>query len=154
MVLFDIEKAFDRVWHAGLIYKLYKLEFPFYLIKIINSFLKDRKFVVRVGTSISEEKSIPFGLPQGSSLSPSLYNLFIHDIPEGGTEMALYADDTAIFTSSRFSKTIEKRLKNKSKQLLNYFTKWKITINKNKTQAIFFSRRRKKTTPKRIYKYK
>lgn len=62
--------------------------------------------------------------------------------------MALYADDTAIFTSSRFSKTIEKRLKNKSKQLLNYFTKWKITINKNKTQAIFFSRRRKKQLPK------
>lgn len=148
MVLFDIEKAFDRVWHAGLIYKLHKLEFPIYIIKIIGSFLENRKFIVKVGSSNSETKSIPYGLPQGSTLSPTLYNLFINDIPEGDTEMALYADDTAIFTSSRFAKTIEKRLQKKSKQLLNYFTKWKITINKSKTNAIFFTRRKTKQLPK------
>ena len=44
----DAEKAFDKVWHAGLIYKLINLKVPLYIIKFIKSFLTDRTFKIRI----------------------------------------------------------------------------------------------------------
>jgi hypothetical protein len=54
-VFLDIEKAFDITWHPGLLYKLSKLEFPTSLIKLISSFLSQRKFRV----SVEDEMSTP-----------------------------------------------------------------------------------------------
>ena len=51
-VFLDLEKAFDNVWHKGLIYKLIKLNFPPYLILLIESYLKDRKMVVEINVLI------------------------------------------------------------------------------------------------------
>lgn len=58
VLAFDIEKAFDRVWHAGLTKKMINLDFPFYLTKIIDSFLSNRSFSVVVGTKKSGVKEI------------------------------------------------------------------------------------------------
>lgn len=87
---------------------------------------------------------ISAGVPQGSTLSPILYNIFTSDIPIPlGTDMGLYADDTAILTADESVATIINNLKNAFNSISNYFSKWKININTSKTQAIFFSRRRK-----------
>lgn len=150
MLAIDVEKAFDRVWHKGLLFKLIKKEVPGYLIKILNSFLSNRIFKVRVGLSLSSNRSIRYGVPQGGVLSPVLYNVYTSDIPElEDCELALFADDTAIFTSSRFYKTIKKRLTKATHTLFRYFLKWKITINSGKTGAIFFTRRKAKQLPGR-----
>lgn len=53
MVLIDVEKAFDSVWHDGLIHKLEKIETPTHLTKMIASFLKNRKFIVRISSRIN-----------------------------------------------------------------------------------------------------
>lgn len=53
LVLLDNEKAFDTVWHGGLLYKMIALHFPPFLINLVRSFLKDRDFVVSVGTGVS-----------------------------------------------------------------------------------------------------
>lgn len=79
LVLMNIEKAFDTIWYNGLIFKLFKFKFPIYLIKIIKSFLADRKFLVAIGNSKSCIKNIIAGLPQRSVLSPILYSIFISD---------------------------------------------------------------------------
>lgn len=154
MVLVDIEKAFDRVWHDGLVYKLIKLNFPHYITKIIFEFLQNRNFHVNVLGATSTNHELPFGTPQGCVLSPTLYNIYTHDIPtDSESSIALFADDTALFTSSRFAKQITKRLEKNTKKLIKYFTRWKIKLNESKTQAIFFSRRRTRqlpTTPFRI----
>lgn len=148
-IAFDIEKAFDRVWHAGLLYKLKSNSFPPYLIKLLNSFLTNRTFKVGVGSATSDSFKIPFGVPQGSVLSPILYNIYTSDIPcPIDCSIASFADDTALYTSSRFYKTIKKRLENGSKVLSRYFSKWKIAVNNSKTKAIFFTKRRKKQKPK------
>lgn len=76
MVLFDIEKAFDSVWHNGLVYKLHQLKFPMHLCRIIHSFCSDRNFTVHANGAQSSQKIIPAGLPQGSVLSPTLYCIF------------------------------------------------------------------------------
>jgi hypothetical protein len=62
-VFLVIEKAFDTSWHAGLLHKLSKLEFSTNLIKLIGSFLSNRKFCVSV------EGEMQAGVPQGSVLS-------------------------------------------------------------------------------------
>lgn len=153
LVSLDMEKCFDRVWHNGLIYKLIMTNTPHYIIKIIHSFLQNRTFQVSVNNHLSNTHSISFGVPQGSVLSPTLYNIFIHDIPQiQNCQLALYADDTALFCTSRFAKHIINNLEKGVKKINSYYTRWKMSTNNNKTQVIFFTKRRTKQLPHRNFK--
>lgn len=143
MILLDVEKAFDSVWHNGLISKLKTLGFPLYLIKIIQSFLADRIFNVSIFGSNSTTRIIPAGVPQGSVLSPTLFNIYTSDIPKPKhCDLALYADDTAIYCHGRSPNTMTRRLINALKTLSDYYAKWRIKINDSKTQAAFFPYRK------------
>lgn len=148
VVLLDIEKAFDSVWHDGLIHKLIKMKIPSYLIRLINAFIRNRHFSVYVNNNISNKIKIPAGLAQGTCISPILYALFVADIPtDPSTKIALYADDTAIYSSSKQTNTIVNRLNSSLASLQNYFNKWRIKLNSSKTQAIIFpfdNKRRRK----------
>ncbi|GBP74302.1 Probable RNA-directed DNA polymerase from transposon BS [Eumeta japonica] len=73
-VFFDVAKAFDRVWHAGLIYKLYSFQVPDRLIIIIQNYLANRHFTFRHERTHSTRRLIKVGVPQGSTLSPLLYS--------------------------------------------------------------------------------
>lgn len=139
ILLLDIEKAFDSIWHEGLIYKLKKYDFPLYLLKIIRSFLTDRTFQVVVNNTTSSIRKIPAGVPQGAVLSPTLYSIYVSDfVPRKGTEIALYADDKALIVKGKLSNSIVKRLEKSLHTCTQYYSKWKIKINVNKTQAILF----------------
>ncbi|GFW52293.1 probable RNA-directed DNA polymerase from transposon BS [Trichonephila clavipes] len=97
MLFVDIAKAFDKIWHNGLLSKMMRLGFSDQLIKIIHSYLNSREFRVRVENSLSTPRPILSGVPQGSLLGPKLFNLYINDIPKAvGVHLAMYADDTAI----------------------------------------------------------
>lgn len=144
MVLLDIKAAFDSVWHDGLIFKLIQLNFPPYIIKIVQNFLKCRSFKVHIGSTHSSLFNINAGCPQGSCLSPVLYNIYTADIPTiGNCVMSIFADDTAILCSAKLSSDIVSDLQLALGKLFEYFTKWKIAINCEKSQAIYFSRKRK-----------
>lgn len=73
MVSLDIEKAYDSVWQDAILHKMVVADFPIRLVKIVQSFLKHRSFQVTVNGTFSEKKTIPYGVPQGSVLSPTLY---------------------------------------------------------------------------------
>lgn len=144
MILLDIEKAFDSVWHKGIIYKMIKFKVPLYLCKIVQSFLSDRCFSVHVNSGISSLFTFNFGVPQGSVLGPLLYNLYTSDIPTIPLcEIAIFADDTAIYSSDELALNIESNLVQAVEILSNFYNKWKIKLNADKFQAIFFSRKRK-----------
>ncbi|GFW65410.1 probable RNA-directed DNA polymerase from transposon X-element [Trichonephila clavipes] len=64
ILFLDIAKAFDKIWHDGLLIKLIRLDFPPPLIKSIHSFLSDRSFRVRVDKTLSSPRPIRSGLPQ------------------------------------------------------------------------------------------
>jgi hypothetical protein len=74
-VFLDIEKAFDTTWHSGLLYKLFKLEFSTNLIKLLGSFVSQRKFRVSVEGKISTPRVMQAGVPQGAVLSPTLFDM-------------------------------------------------------------------------------
>jgi hypothetical protein len=92
-VFLDTEKAFDTTWQPGLLYKLSKLHFSIRLIKLIGSFLSQRKFRVSVENKMSTPRYMQAGMPQGSILSPTLYNLYINDTPQtSGMNIPLFAE--------------------------------------------------------------
>ncbi|GBN58931.1 putative RNA-directed DNA polymerase from transposon BS [Araneus ventricosus] len=81
-VFLDVQKAFDRVWIQGLIHKLIRYKTPPHLLKLLKSYLEERKFAVKVGNSISEAKIMRAGIPQGGKILPVLYSLYVNDIPK------------------------------------------------------------------------
>lgn len=142
MLTFDVEKAFDSVWHKGLLYKMTKLKFPMYITKLVQSFLHKRSFHVLINGSVSKTYNIIAGVPQGSVLSPILYNIFTSDLKITTCEKGMFADDTSVQNAGKNPKKILKNLNSASKQLSDYCRKWKIKLNDDKTQAAFFTRRR------------
>lgn len=144
MVLLDIKAAFDSVWHDALIHKLLRIGLDIPTVTIIRSYLTERSFKVHIGDKCSSEYSIPAGCPQGSCLSPVLYNIFIYDFPLlPSCESSIFADDTAILSSGTIADDILEKLQDSVNNVLNYFNKWNILVNPSKTNAIFFTRKRK-----------
>ncbi|CAM4981949.1 unnamed protein product [Rotaria socialis] len=94
----DYQKTYDRVWHAALLCKLEKMGMPLNLLKMTNSWLKERKAYVEYGEITSQIFSINIGLPQGSSLSPYLFIVFHSDLTNylGAHSCHLFADDLCV----------------------------------------------------------
>jgi len=92
----DISQALDRVWHEGPLFKIKPLLHPTYYL-LIKSYLTDRYFQVRVGTSHSGLAKISAGVPQGGILSPLLFNIYTADqLTSPFTTVIEFADDKAI----------------------------------------------------------
>lgn len=143
LLCMDIEKAFDKVHHDFLIYKLIQAKIPSPFWKIIRSSFKNRKFQVTMDGKLSSPKPIQAGVPQGSVLSPLMYALYTRDTPkQEGTAFTLYADDTAIYAKDkniRFAKTLLQEFINK---LENYWNTWAIKVNPTKSALMCFTRKR------------
>ena len=149
LICIDLEKAFDSVWHTGLVYKLIERRFPHYLVKTIHSYLVERSFRVHVGEFASPAKEIKIGVAQGSVLAPWLFNLYLHDIPRTqGVPLYMFADDTALSAQSWRLVTVINRLNKGISTLQKYFTRWKIKMNPTKSQAILLTRRRPDSIPR------
>ena len=138
----DIESAFDSVWHDAVLAKMHKTKFPVFLTKLVKSFLTDRSFAVRIQNSVSTSQTIPAGVPQGSVLSPTLFNIFLHDFPtHPRTRVALFADDAAIFAEAGRKSLSNALVQEHANQLQRYYHRWKIRLNIPKSQVIHFSTR-------------
>lgn len=144
MVMLDIAKAFDSVWHSGLLVKLKRFGIPTQLCRIIKSFLENRQFRVRVDNIKSNWRPIRAGTPQGALLSPLLYSLYIADIPppQNG-ELAQFADDTAVYYSHWNIICLVRRMRKELEKLTKYFQDWKLGLNKEKTEALIFTNKKK-----------
>jgi hypothetical protein len=142
-VFLDIEKAFDTAWQPGLLYKLSKLNFPTNLIKRISSFLSQRKFWVSVEGEVSTPRYMQAGVPQGSVLSPTLYNLYINDTPHiSSVNLALFADDTCLYATDRKEGYVLRKIQRGLDSMAAWCERWNIKINEDKTRAIYYCHRR------------
>lgn len=110
-VLLDVEKAFDRVWHAGLIHKIQTFGISHDLVSIIKNYLSNRTFTVKIEEEESTSRPINARVPQGSVLGPLLFNIYTSDIPKPTrTEIGQFADDTILYYSHRWPKAINRGL--------------------------------------------
>ncbi|GBM96110.1 RNA-directed DNA polymerase from mobile element jockey [Araneus ventricosus] len=138
-VFLDIQKAFDRMWNDGLIYKLIQLNFPKYLINIFKSFLENRTFKVIIHGESSNTGVIKAGTPQGSVLSPILYSIFTSDFPSHPRIITcLFADDSAVLAQGSTINYILRTLQSFLNSLEEWLAKWRIAVNTDKTKAIMF----------------
>ncbi len=142
-IFFDISKAFDKVWHNGLIYKLIKLNVPGYILKYIADFLKDRKFKVSIGDSMSEFGNILCSVPQGSVLGPLLFLIYINDIPLADSKhvcySSLFADDLATIFFYQKKGLVKSRMNIYLKNLVKWLFKWRLKMNSKKCCYTIFS---------------
>jgi Reverse transcriptase (RNA-dependent DNA polymerase)/Endonuclease-reverse transcriptase len=145
-VFLDVAKAFDRVWHSGLLTDLIHLNFPRPIIKFLHSYLSGRSFYVSVRDQHSTTRPILAGVPQGSVLGPVLFNLHTTDFPTNipGVEVALYADDAALLARSFSTKRIESLLQTALDTIAAWYATKRIAINPAKTTATLFTRAKKR----------
>ena len=99
-VFLNISKAFDQVWHNGLIFKLQKNGISGNLFKVSEHFLTNRKKSFVLNGQSSSWTNVKAGFPQGSNLGPLLFLIYINDLADGlSCNTKLFADDTSLHNS-------------------------------------------------------
>ena len=95
----DISKAFDRVWHAGLLQKLRSWGISGQIFGLMSSFVSSGQLLVVLDGKSSQEYLVSAGVPQGSILDPTLFLLYINDLPDGVIRgIGISSDDTTLYS--------------------------------------------------------
>ena len=105
-VFLDISKAFDKVWHEGLIFKLKQSSISGSLLKLFGNYLHNRKQRVALNGSYSDYSIAESGVPQGSVLGPLLFLVYIYDLKRNIKSNIKFFADADAFLSSERSYTI------------------------------------------------
>ena len=140
-VFVDLQQAYDRVWRKGLLKKMNDYGIHGNLYKWIKDFLTDRLIQTKVQNAFSSKKVLEEGLPQGSSLSCTLFLIFLNDLPmELKSEKGQYADDLSFWQTQNKVGTCAILLNEDLKRLDSYCSKWKLKINYGKTVYTIFTK--------------
>ena len=139
-IFIDLEKAFDTVNHQILCNKLNYYGFRGKINDLLKSFLTNRKQFVSVNGYDSSQLEIKCGVPQGSTLSPLLFLVYINDLrfSLGYVTPSHFADDTSIIYASKILKTIETNLNYDLKCVSEWLRSNRLSLNGSKTKLLFF----------------
>ena len=136
MVFCDVSKAFDRVWHKGLIFKLKQHGIDDNLLEWISDYLNN----LVIKSCKSDYKKTNAGVPQGSVLGPLLFLIYANNISESLLSLTrLFADDSSLFYSATSMLDIEGIINSDLQILSNWVKQWLINFNPLKTEAILFT---------------
>ncbi|GFS12845.1 RNA-directed DNA polymerase from mobile element jockey [Elysia marginata] len=138
MALIDFSRAFDKVWHMGLLWKMSKMKCSPCLLKTTKALLSNQQSRVRFEGKTSHYKKFTGGVPQGGVLSPTLFLIFINDIssnlPEG-VEVSLFADNLALLTQNEELEQASSLLQQGLECIEKWSKKWKMTLNVDKCET-------------------
>ena len=141
---YDLSKAFDRVWHKGLLAKLHHFGVRSHALAWITDNLSDRRQCVRIRNSTSLWLPVPAGVSQGSVLGPILflaYTIDLLDCVRHPTQCDQFADNTALTTVSSSPRVCEEHLQQSVTATSTWLSNWRLTVNVEKTVTMAFTRR-------------
>ena len=144
-VFLDISKAFDRVWHDDLLYKLKCMGVEGNAMSVIQSFLENRYQRVILNGQSSNWEIITAGVPQGSILGPLLFLVYINDISfDLECNVKLFADDTCLFSTINDPRLSAIALNNDLSKIQQWAYQWKMSFNPDvskQAQEVLFSKK-------------
>ena len=147
-VFLDISKAFDKVWHEGLLLKLNQNGISGNLLKLLRDFLSYRKQRVVLNGQHSSWDNVNAGVPQGSILGLLLFLIYINDLSNNlSSNCKLFADDTSLFSVVNNIHTSATTLSQDLKAITKWAFQWKMIFNSDlskQAQEVIFSRKIKK----------
>ena len=147
VVFFDIEKAFDTTWKSGILRDLHSMGLRGNLPIFIKNFLQDRTFRTRIGTEYSDWYPQEQGVPQGSILSPILFEIKINSILDTlskDVDGSLYVDDFIMaYKSGGKLDVSERHLQQQLKKLEKWADENGYRFSTSKTSVVHFCRQRK-----------
>ena len=148
VTFFDFERAYDKVWRKGLLCKMIRMGIPYKLVKYVRNFLSARRATVEVNKKRSKRFNLNQGLPQGSSISPVLFLIFINDITtDTDAHPSLFADDTAVWiVAGKDRKAAERKMQKNINAIQKWAEDWKMCLNQDKTETMVISSDRKDLT--------
>jgi Reverse transcriptase (RNA-dependent DNA polymerase) len=138
-ILIDLSKAFDMVTHQRLLIDLTQIGCDQDCIRLFHSYLSGREQRVVNGNMVTEWKEVTRGVPQGSCLSPLLFNIYMRQLPrESQSETVQFADDITHSEADQDEKNVISRLTSTFQTTKNFCAKRDLIINASKTQLIIF----------------
>ena len=155
VIFVDISKAFDKVWHEGLLFKLETVSISGNLTKLFQSFLSDTQQRVVLNGQHSIWALVLAGAPQGSILGPPLFLIYFNDFPDNLESLTkLFADDASLFSKVHGPSKSAKLLNYDLQKISDWAFKWKILLNPDVTkqaQEVIFSDKSNKTDHPVVY---
>ena len=146
-VFFDNSKAFDEVWHLGLLHQLNAIGIRGKLHSWFSNYLNERRQHVVFLGAVSNWASLQAGVPQGSILIPLLFLIFINDIVHDiQSNIRLFADDTSLYIIIDDPNTSNSILHNDINRISNWALKWHVLFNPTKSETLTFSRKQQPNT--------
>lgn len=143
VIYFDFEKAFDKVPHAKLIEQLSVVGLHPRIVKWVESFLSQRTFRVNYKGHLSSAKLASSGVPQGSVLSPILFNIYTREIPSlinrFGVSCKVFADDLKIYSCVVDSTDVD-RIQSAILAVAEWARAWDLPLAKDKTKVLHLGR--------------
>ena len=140
-VFLDISKAFEKVWHEGLHYKLKQSGISGNLLNIIKDFLSLRKQGVVLNGQHSTGVNIEVGVPQGSILGLLFFLMYVNDLT---SNTKLFAHDTSLFSVVQKINPTTTDLNSGLSETSDWTSQWKMNLipDPNKqAQEVIFSRK-------------
>lgn len=146
----DIRKAFDSVDHSILLTKLPTFNLSPSCISLLESYLKDRCQVMKIGNTFSSPGMVRSGVPQGSVLGPLLFNIMVNDLLHTFPSSFAYADDTILYTSAPTPDEAIHKASELLDSTLNWYKSNNFTVNLSKTALCVFTNRQSLPTTSKI----
>ena len=145
-VFLDMSKAFDKVWHEGLIFKLKQNGIDGNLLKLLENYLSGRTQRVLINGTESSWGEIKSGVPQGSVLGPLLFLIYVNDLEKGiHSSIKFFADDTSLFSTANDPNVTALELNHDLKLISDWAFQWKMCFNPDPdkpAEEVLFSQRK------------
>ena len=145
-VFLDFKKAFDTIDHKILLHKLQAAGIGADTCKLIKNYLSNRSQTTRINGHTSGARTVRTGVPQGSTLGPLLFLIFINDLPliSRIAKFILFADDTVLTIHNKSLETAAKIMNTILKEIHRWCAENKLTLNAKKTEYVIFGTTRRK----------